>query len=45
LANDQWTAALLAGDGVHPTGDGYAVIARMIGDWPAWRAWMDQRPA
>lgn len=41
LNDNQWETALKAGDGVHPTGPGYAVMARLIGDWPAWRAWFD----
>jgi acyl-CoA thioesterase-1 len=36
-----WAAALRDGDGVHPTGDGYARIAALVGGWPAWRAWFD----
>jgi len=41
LDDDQWNSALRAGDGVHPTGPGYAVMANLIGAWPAWRAWLD----
>ncbi len=36
-----WAASLLAGDGIHPTGEGYALIAAHVSAWPAWRAWMD----
>lgn len=40
-AEPAWAAALAQGDGVHPTPDGHAVIARAVQRWPAWRAWMD----
>ncbi len=41
LAGDpRWQHALEAGDGVHPLGAGYAVIAEHVGRWAAWRAWM-----
>ena len=36
-----WSASLRAGDGVHPSDEGYALIAAHVGAWPAWRAWMD----
>ena len=39
--DDQWAGAAIAGDGVHPTGPGYAAVARLIGAWPAWRGWLD----
>jgi acyl-CoA thioesterase I len=32
--------ALRDGDGVHPTGAGYAAIADLVEAWPAWRAWL-----
>ena len=40
-ADRVWAAALARGDGVHPSADGYALLARLVGDWPAWRAWFD----
>ncbi len=40
-ADPRWTAAQAAGDGVHPTADGYAMVADLVGAWSAWRAWMD----
>ncbi len=42
LADDaRWHAALGAGDGIHPGADGYARLAELVGDWPAWRAWFN----
>ena len=35
--NDSWRAAMAKGDGVHPTADGYAIIAQLIGADPAWK--------
>ncbi len=37
-----WQAALRAGDGVHPSGAGYAIIATAVAGWPAWRRWLEQ---
>jgi lysophospholipase L1-like esterase len=37
----RFRAAMAQGDGVHPTADGYAAIAELIGQWPAWRRWFD----
>lgn len=34
-----WQPAVAAGDGVHPTAEGYLLIAETIRAWPAWRAW------
>ncbi|AJE46928.1 GDSL-type esterase/lipase family protein [Celeribacter indicus] len=36
-----WTAGAAAGDGTHPAGAGYALLADLIGDWPAFRHWAD----
>ncbi len=33
-----WRAAMAAGDGVHPTAEGYAIIARLIGANAAWHS-------
>ncbi len=42
LAGDRrWARSLEAGDGVYPDGDGYGLIAEIIGQWPAWRSWLD----
>lgn len=38
-ATPAWQPALAAGDGVHPTAEGYLLIAEIIRAWPAWRAW------
>ncbi len=41
LAGDRrWAQCLEAGDGVYPDGDGYGLIAEIIGQWPAWRSWL-----
>ena len=37
----RWSAALDAGDGVHPGPDGYAMMAEIIGNWAPWRGWFD----
>jgi lysophospholipase L1-like esterase len=37
LAGDAaWLRAVAAGDGTHPDGTGYALIAARVLDWPAW---------
>lgn len=37
LANDPaWTRAVAAGDGTHPDGSGYALVAERVLRWPAW---------
>lgn len=38
-ATPAWQPALAAGDGVHPTAEGYLLIGEIIRAWPAWRAW------
>ncbi len=38
-ATPAWQPALAAGDGVHPTAEGYLLIAEIIRAWPGWRAW------
>lgn len=40
--DERWSSAIAAGDGVHPTGEGYAVLAELVGAWPAWRSWFDE---
>ena len=34
---EAWQTAMAAGDGVHPTGEGYAMVAGQIGSSAAWR--------
>ena len=34
----------LLSDGVHPTAEGYDVMAAAIGEWSAWRALFDSKP-
>ncbi len=34
-----WQRELRTGDGAHPGAAGYRLLAGLIGDWPAWRAW------
>ncbi len=37
LAGDPaWARAVAAGDGTHPDGDGYALVADRVMNWPAW---------
>jgi len=38
-ATPAWQPAVTAGDGVHPTAEGYLLLAELIRDWPARRAW------
>ncbi|MBP5856274.1 GDSL family lipase [Marivibrio halodurans] len=40
LAEDaDWNRDMAAGDGVHPTAEGYRMLARRIADWSDWRGW------
>jgi acyl-CoA thioesterase-1 len=41
LDDPEWPRLTQAGDGSNPAAEGYAYIARMIGDWQAWRAWFE----
>jgi len=44
LAEDaEFRKSLAAGDGVHPTADGYSVMAARIGAWSGWRRWLDKK--
>lgn len=36
-----FTGAVTAGDGVHPTAAGYAIIAATVAAWLPWRTWFD----
>lgn len=40
LEHEGWQTALAAGDGVHPAGVGYAILARAVLEWDAWKAWL-----
>jgi lysophospholipase L1-like esterase len=40
-ADPRWRKALAEGDSLHPAASGYALMADLIGKWPAWRKWMD----
>ena len=39
-ASPVWMNDLAATDGTHPSAAGYAEWARLIEQWPAWRAWL-----
>ena len=39
--NSAWEASQRGCDGVHVLGDGYAMIAALVAEWPGWRAWLD----
>lgn len=42
LAGDvRWQAASRQGDGVHPPGEGYRLVAETVAAWAGWRAWLD----
>jgi lysophospholipase L1-like esterase len=43
LASPAWASEALAGDGAHPNRGGYALIADAVSNWPAWRAWTNER--
>lgn len=36
----EWRQTLDAGDGVHPTGEGYKLIANSLTNWLPWRHWL-----
>jgi lysophospholipase L1-like esterase len=38
-ATPAWQPAVAGGDGVHPTAEGYLLMAEIIRQWPAWRSW------
>lgn len=40
-ANSDWPKYYTKGDGVHPTRDGYAIMAEQIIGWDGWRQWFD----
>lgn len=37
----RYVASQSAGDGLHPSADGYRMIADLVQRWPAWRAWLN----
>jgi len=36
-ANEDYMRALAASDGIHPVGDGYALLARLVSEWDGWK--------
>jgi acyl-CoA thioesterase I len=36
----RYLASQRAGDGLHPSADGYRMIAELVLRWPAWRTWL-----
>lgn len=36
----RYLASQRAGDGLHPSADGYRMLADLVLAWPAWRAWL-----
>jgi lysophospholipase L1-like esterase len=40
-ADPRFAKSIAEGDGIHPTAPDYAVMADLIGRWPAWRKWFD----
>ena len=41
-ADPTWNQHYTKGDGVHPKGGGYAIVAKHITGWAAWRKWFDE---
>ncbi len=41
-ASGVWTREAQEGDGAHPNRGGYAILARLISEWPAWCAWVGE---
>ncbi|MDR3511417.1 MAG: GDSL-type esterase/lipase family protein [Caulobacteraceae bacterium] len=39
-ASGVWVREAQAGDGAHPNRGGYAILAQLVSEWPAWRAWL-----
>lgn len=39
--DDAWRRALRAGDGIHPSGEGYRSLASLVAAWPAWMALLE----
>jgi acyl-CoA thioesterase I len=39
--NEIWKKEATASDGTHPGAEGYAALATMIGEWSAWRSFLD----
>lgn len=37
---DAWREEAKRGDGSHPNAPGYAALAHLVGEWPAWRDWL-----
>jgi acyl-CoA thioesterase I len=40
LESDQYAQSLKNGDGLHPGGDGYQILAEKIDDWSAWKTFI-----
>jgi acyl-CoA thioesterase-1 len=40
-ADPGWSSHYIKGDGVHPRGGGYAIVAEHVIGWDAWRKWFD----
>jgi lysophospholipase L1-like esterase len=40
-ASREWMDEVAAGDGAHPSADGYRVLAALVDDWPPWRNAID----
>jgi lysophospholipase L1-like esterase len=41
-ADARFRKSMAAGDGIHPTADGYALVTELVGGWAGWRAWFDR---
>ncbi len=41
-ASDTFVPETAAGDGAHPAAGGYAEIAALVRNWPAWKNWFPQ---
>lgn len=43
LANRDYMASLTRGDRMHCDGTGYAMMANLVDNWPAWNAWFEEQ--
>lgn len=42
VADSRWAESTAFGDGIHPNGDGYQMVADAVSAWPEWRGWSEK---